>query len=99
MQSLVEKIIERKRRYFWDKGPLNPERDKFVIISRVLELGAEAEVKIIIDYYGIESVKKVVRESRELSPKTVNFFVLRFGLSREETKCFTDASRMIWKQF
>ncbi|MBU2520860.1 MAG: hypothetical protein KKD50_01385 [Proteobacteria bacterium] len=29
----IERIIRENRRYFWDKGPLNPERDKYIIWS------------------------------------------------------------------
>ena len=74
LERQVEKIIGENRRYFWDKGPLSLRRDKYIIIERVLEFGTEEEVEIALAYYGPESVKEVVRESRSLSPKTVNYF-------------------------
>lgn len=99
LERQVEKIVGDNRRYFWDKGPLSTRRDKYVIIERVLEFGTEEEVEIVLAYYGPECVKEVVRESRELSPRTVNYFVLLFGLSRGETRCFSDASRRIWQPY
>ncbi len=99
LEPLVEKIIRDNRRYFWDKGPLEPTRDKYIIIERILEFGTEKEVEIVLAYYGPESVKEVVRESRALSPKTVNYFILLFGLSRGETKCFSDVSHRIWQPY
>ena len=95
----IEGIIRDNQRYFWDKGPLDPTQDKYIIIERVLEFGTEEEVEIVLTYYGPESVKEVVRESRELSPRTVNYFSLLFGLSRGETKCFSDVSRKIWQPY
>jgi hypothetical protein len=40
-----------KRRYFWDKGPLDVERDQYVIIERVLEYGTEDKVNTILAYF------------------------------------------------
>ena len=94
-QSLKQ-ILRNKRSYFWDKGPLNSEKDQYIIIERILEFGTEDEIQIITDYYGRESVKEVVKQSRSLSPKSVNYFALLFGIPRGETKCFSDASLKIW---
>ena len=99
LEREMENILKTNRRYFWDKGPLNYKRDKYIIIERVLEFGTEDEVDVIQNYYGVEAVKAVVRESRELSPRTVNYFSLLFSLSREETRCFSDVSQRIWQPY
>jgi len=99
LERELEDILKTKRRYFWDKGPLDHRRDKYIIIERVLEFGTEVEVDVIQNYYGIEAVKSVVIESRGLSPITVNYFSLLFGFSREETKCFSDVSQKIWQPY
>jgi len=88
-----------KRRYFWDKGPLHVKRDQYVIIERVLEYGTEDEVNTILAHYGPEAVKTVVRESRGLSKRTVNCFAFLLGISRSETRCFSDASLKIWQPY
>ena len=95
----IEDILRTKKRYFWDKGPLNINRDKLIIIERILEFGTESEVDMIRGYYGLEAVKQVVKESRELSPKTVNYFSLTFGIPRGATRCFSDASQRIWQPY
>ncbi|MDM8542017.1 hypothetical protein QUF90_13100 [Desulfococcaceae bacterium HSG9] len=92
----LEQIITNKRVYFWDKGPMNLKQDRYIIIERILEFGTEDEIKIISDYYGREPVEEVVIQSRSLSPKTVNYFALLFGIPREKTKCFSDVSPKIW---
>jgi len=95
----ILKMIDDHRRYFWDKGALDLSLDKFIIIERILELGTEDDVDAILDYYGRESVAQVVRESRELSPRTVNYFIFLLGMSRGETRCFSDVSRRIWQPY
>lgn len=95
----VEEILRTKRRYFWDKGPLNINRNKFIIIERILEFGTESEVDTILGYYGLEAVKQVVKESRELSSKTVNYFSLIFAIPRAETRCFSDVLQRIWQPY
>ncbi len=88
----IANILKTKRRYFWDKGPLNYRRDKYIIIERVLEFGTEVEVDVIQNYYGIEAVKSVVKESRGLSPRTVNYFSLCLYPTRNAFISFTKFS-------
>jgi hypothetical protein len=95
----ISEMIDDHRRYFWDKEALDLARDKFIIIERILELGTEDEVDAILAYYGRESVAQVVRKSRELSPRTVNYFIFLLGMSRGETRCFSDVSHRIWQPY
>ena len=92
-------ILDTNKGFFWDKGPLDLERDSYIIIERMLEFGSEDDINALIGHYGIESLKRVIRESRSLSPKTVNYFALLFGIPRKDTKCFSDASPRIWNPF
>jgi hypothetical protein len=78
---------------------LDPEKDKFVIVERILELGTERESQAVVSYYGDEFVREVVRNSRNLSPKTVNYFAWLLDISREATRCFSDVSPRIWQPF
>jgi hypothetical protein len=41
----------------------------------------------------------VVCNSRNLSPKTVNYFAALLNISREATQCFSDVSQRIWQPF
>jgi hypothetical protein len=78
---------------------LDPEKDKFIIIERILEFGTESEARAVVSYYGEEFVREVVRNSRNLSPKTVNYFAELLNISREATRCFSDVSPRIWQPF
>jgi hypothetical protein len=95
----VPRIISSRKELFWDKSPLDPEKDKFAIVERILELGTESESQAVVSYYGIEFVREVVCNSRNLSPKTVNYFTRLLDISREATRCFSDVSPRIWRPF
>lgn len=99
MNDFVQRMITSRKGLFWDKGPLDLEEDKFVIIERILEFGTEKESQSIVSYYGDELVRKVVRNSRNLIPKTVNYFASLLCISREVTRCFSDVSPRIWQPF
>ena len=99
MNDFVQKIIVSRKGLFWDKGPIDPEKDKFVIVERILEFGTEKESQTVVSYYGGEFVKEVVRNSRNLSPKTVNYFAWLLDISKEATRCFSDVSPRIWQPF
>ncbi|MFO7666879.1 MAG: hypothetical protein R6V76_09695 [Desulfobacterales bacterium] len=99
MNDFIRKMITSRKELFWDKGPLDPEKDKFVIVERILEFGTEKESQAVISRYGEEFVREVVRSSRNLSPKTVNYFAWLLDISREATRCFSDVSPRIWQPF
>ena len=92
-------VLDTNKGFFWDKGPLDLERDSYIIIERMLEFGSEDDINALIGHYGIEPIKRVTKESRSLSPKTVNYFALLFGIPRKDTRCFSDASPKIWNPF
>ena len=85
-------IIPRKE-LFWDKSPLDVEKDRFVIVERTLEFGTEREFREALACYGKEFVSEVLRDSRNLSSKTVNYFALLLDIPREATRCFSDVSQ------
>jgi hypothetical protein len=99
MMNSVQRIIVSRKRLFWDKGPLDPDEDKFVIVERILEFGTEREFLSVISCYGDVFIRDVVRNSRNLSPKTVNYFAWLLDIPRETTRCFSDVSLRIWQPF
>jgi len=99
LNDIFQSMITSRKELFWDKGLLDPEKDKFVIVERVLEFGTEKESHAVVSYYGEEFVREVVRNSRNLSPKTVNYFAGLLDISREATRCFSDVSPRIWQPF
>jgi hypothetical protein len=99
MKNSVQRIMASRKSLFWDKGPLNPDEDRFVIVERILEFGTEKEFQAVISCYGDVFIRDVVCNSRNLSPKTVNYFAWMLGIPREATQCFSDVSLRIWQPF
>ena len=99
VNDFIQRMIASRKELFWDKGPLDPEKDKFVIVERVLEFGTERETLEVLSCYGDEMIRDVVRNSRNLSPKTVNYFAKLLDVSLEATRCFSDVSPRIWQPF
>ncbi|MCX5839182.1 MAG: hypothetical protein NTW71_11805 [Deltaproteobacteria bacterium] len=99
VNDFVQRMIASRKGLSWDKGPLDPEKDKFVIVERILECGTERESQAVVSSYGDEFVREVVRNSRNLSPKTVNYFDRLLDIPREATRCFSDVSPRIWQPF
>jgi hypothetical protein len=97
--DFIQRMITSRKELFWDKGLLDPEQDKFVIVERILEFGTERESLEVLTCYGEEMIRYVVCNSRNLSPKTVNYFARLLDVSREATRCFSDVSPRIWQPF
>lgn len=78
------------KKYFWDTdfGQLDTDKNRFYIIARIFEYGDEKAVTWALEHFTKEDIKKTLRESRSLSPKSGNFWALFFNLRRPDLKCF-----------
>jgi hypothetical protein len=56
VDDFVQRMIASRKGLFWDKGPLDLEKGKFVIVERILEFGTERESQAVVSYYGDEFV-------------------------------------------
>lgn len=77
-------------RIFWDTPIENihgVEHRKF-IIERVLRYGRFADWKIIRDWYGIDGLREVVVDIRELEDISLSFLCLVLGLKKEDFRCY-----------
>lgn len=77
--------------YFWDidPGQLDEFRSRKLIIERVMNFGNLREIKLILEHYGREEVKKTVCDLNYLDPKTLHFLSLLFNIPKKEFKCYT----------
>jgi hypothetical protein len=67
---------------FWDTDPakVNPETHKQFIIPRVMDRGTLADVKMVWNYYGEETIKQTLLDTAALGNKTIAFFANQFSL-------------------
>ncbi|MBU3918468.1 hypothetical protein KKC63_00965 [Patescibacteria group bacterium] len=63
---------------FWDIDPKTIDKKKHsqYIIERILEFGSDKNVKWLFNTYNTDLLKKVVKQSRSLSPKTKSLWNL-----------------------
>lgn len=64
------------------------EKARFVI-EKVLNFGLWADILEVLQYYGIERVKKEVLEIAYLKKKTLSFCCVIFDLKPEQFRCYT----------
>jgi len=71
---------------FWDVDfrKLDREKDKFFIISRVLEYGTMEDVVNLLSEYDSAEIAQVVRRSRIIGRATANFWGLILNIPRSE---------------
>lgn len=69
------KIPESYRKYFWDVNFEElGEKHLFFIIERIICFGNELSINWLLKNSRITDIKKVIRKSRNLDPKTRNYW-------------------------
>jgi hypothetical protein len=66
------------RALFWDTNPdsLDFQKNKKYIIERTLEFGDDRAVKWLFSIYPPSEIKKILDESRRISPKSARYWSL-----------------------
>lgn len=90
------------RPIFWDLDVegLEPRRHSYQIIDRILEYGDTPQVHWMFGAYSKEEIIEVLKHSRQLSPKSANFWANYYSLAKNEVQClnksFLATHRSIW---
>jgi hypothetical protein len=71
------------KRFFWDIPLSVVDRvlNKNYIIERILELGDDPAVRWLEGEYSPEDLRSVVQTSRALSPRSRNYWKLRYDIT------------------
>jgi hypothetical protein len=77
------------KKYFWnvDFSELDLKKDSSFIITRILEYGDIKALCWLFKYAGRRQIEEVIMKSRELSPKTANFWSLFLNLDKNKILC------------
>lgn len=92
------------RKYFWDTDffKINKKNHASLIIERILEYGDEKALKWMKNNFSSEKIKDVFCNSKNLSPKSANFWQFIFNLKRNKILClrksFQRKRGVIWKR-
>ena len=83
-------MIPVRKEILWDIDlrELNPDKNKVLIIERVLSYGNLEELKFIFKYFGIEIIRQTVKNIGYLDPKTFEFVTSYLKINQEEMKCY-----------
>lgn len=88
--------------YFWDVDAkkLDFSQYSFYIAERLLELGDFDSIRWLSEAYGIDFIKEVIKKSKTLSSKSVNFYSLYYNINPNTILClqeeFQRQHRAIW---
>ncbi len=89
----IQDILEQYRiDAFWDTPivSIDPELHRDFIIERLLQYGGLAGIRWIFENWGADSIKEVVKRSRNLSRMTATFWCTYFDLSPETVRCLSE---------
>lgn len=79
------------KKYFWDVDFRKLDYKKYpnFVIGRILEYGKPKSLHWMMANFSIGEIKKSIITSRELNPRSANFWADYFGLDKKEVKCLT----------
>ena len=76
---------------FWDvdAGSLDAERNKKLIIHRVLDYGTLSDWQLIHECYGIGEIAQTAITIKDLDAKSASFVALLSGTPKDRFSCYT----------
>ncbi len=77
------------KQYFWDVDFNSLDKSAYpkFIIKRVLDRGDTRAIHWLLKEYSQDSIRNVIKESRDISARTVNFWALFLNISPSEILC------------
>jgi len=72
MRNGKKSRIRFRQSLFWDVDPktIDPNKNAEYVIERILEFGELHEVKWMIRYYPVETIRNAMRESRMITDQS-----------------------------
>lgn len=85
------------KKHFWDVdfNKLDFDKNLSFIIIRILEYGDPNSVRWLFKHTDKMKIKQTVLETRELSPRALNFWSIFLNLSRRKIKCLRKSYQKI----
>ena len=79
------RLPRRLYKFFWDVYPGRIDLDQYseYVIARLLEHGDLGAIQWVMKFYRKEDIANVVKQSRQLSRKTANFWRLRLAIPKK----------------
>ncbi|HAF29403.1 MAG TPA: hypothetical protein DCG75_10190 [Bacteroidales bacterium] len=84
-------ISDLSKHLFWDvdSTSIDFEKNKRLIIHRVMDYGLFIDWKILIKLYGIEEIAKIAIQIIDLDKRSASLISLLSGIPKDQFKCYT----------
>jgi len=88
-QEEKAKLPEFLRSYFWDVKfeDLDLKKSRTFILKRVLDRGDTKALSWVRQNYTNQEIEKLLLTTRDISPKTANFWALFLGIDKRKVVC------------
>lgn len=90
--------IKRKKQLAWDTLSESNLSDE-TLIQRAINFGDINFIKHVQNNLGIQKFIQILKNSRGLSKKAVNYWCLVLGIDRNQTKTFSRDYPTVWEPF
>jgi hypothetical protein len=79
-----------RQELFWDVDytKLDVLTNRRLVIERVFSFGTIPELKSVILFYGLETIRNEIKMVGYLDPKTLEFALTFLDLNKHEMKCY-----------
>ncbi|MFH1537271.1 MAG: hypothetical protein ABID45_04740 [Patescibacteria group bacterium] len=91
------------KQYFWDINwiDFSPQKYPDFTIERILENGDVKSVEWLKNNFSTQRIKKIIKDSRRLSPKSATYWGLVYNINSNNISCLKKPSlnklRTAWK--
>jgi len=91
MENKNEIINSLSKHLFWDvdSSDIDLNKHKKFIIRKVLQYGTFNDWKIILKFYGKDTIISIAKLIKDLDKKTISFLSVISGISKTEFLCYT----------
>ena len=91
----MDRIPSKVQKYFWDVDVqrLEPKKDAFFIISRLLEYGDLIAIRWLFLTYSSQEVAEILKTQKNFSFRSAQFWQQYFNLKKTDLVCFQKSSR------
>jgi hypothetical protein len=91
MKKSISFTLDLPHHLFWDVDLENFDniRNKRLIIERVFTLGDLSDLKEIISFYGMKTIKEEIVKAGNLDNKTLAWASLFLGIPKSHFRCYT----------
>ncbi len=84
-------INSLSKHLFWDvdASKLDTEKNRKLVIRRVLAYGTLSDWELIYNRYGIDEIAKIAQSIKDLDFKSASFVSMLSGIPKEKFSCYT----------